>query len=77
MQETSKQYDQVIGQCRSLFEKKMSDYLQENGVALLSINKNGEYVFLKDQKTKQVLDQAPIFLKAGDRIRKMIWGKHE
>src|SRR5210317_432980 len=52
MQDTSKQYDAVIEQCRSLFIKKMSDY----GAAwrILRLPSLTDQIFIKAQRIRQL-----------------------
>jgi hypothetical protein len=52
MQDTSKQYDAVIEDCRSLFIKKMSDY----GPAwrILRLPSLTDQIFIKAQRTRQL-----------------------
>lgn len=52
MQDTSKQYDAVIDECRSLFVKKMSDY----GAAwrILRLPSLTDQIFIKAQRIRQL-----------------------
>ena len=52
MQETSKQYDAVITECRSLFIKKMSDY--GSAWRILRLPSLTDQIFIKAQRIRQL-----------------------
>jgi len=52
MQETSKQYDNVINECRSLFIKKMSDY--GSAWRILRLPSLTDQIFIKAQRIRQL-----------------------
>ena len=52
MQDTSKQYDAVIDKCRSLFEKKMSDY--GSAWRILRLPSLTDQIFIKAQRIRQL-----------------------
>ena len=52
MQDTSKQYDAVIDECRSLFEKKMSDY--GSAWRILRLPSLTDQIFIKAQRIRQL-----------------------
>lgn len=52
MQDTSKQYDAVIDQCRSLFIKKMSDY--GSAWRVLRLPSLTDQIFIKAQRIRQL-----------------------
>ena len=52
MQETSKQYDTVIEECRSLFIKKMSDY--GSAWRILRLPSLTDQIFIKAQRIRQL-----------------------
>ena len=52
MQDTSKQYDAVINECRSLFEKKMSDY--GSAWRILRLPSLTDQIFIKAQRIRQL-----------------------
>lgn len=52
MQQTSKQYDEVINQCRSLFVKKMSDY--GSAWRILRLPSLTDQIFIKAQRIRQL-----------------------
>ena len=52
MQDTSKQYDAVIDECRSLFEKKMSDY--GSAWRILRLTSLTDQIFIKAQRIRQL-----------------------
>jgi len=52
MQDTSKQYDAVIDVCRSLFEKKMSDY--GSAWRILRLPSLTDQIFIKAQRIRQL-----------------------
>ena len=56
MQDTSKQYDAVIATCKSLFEKKMSDY----GCAwrILRLPSLTDQIFIKAQRIRGLQENA-------------------
>lgn len=56
MQNTSKQYDQVIGLCRDLFEKKMKDY--GSAWRILRLPSFTDQIFIKAQRIRSIQDNA-------------------
>lgn len=52
MQETSKQYDAVVEECRSLFIKKMSDY--GSAWRILRLPSLTDQIFIKAQRIRQL-----------------------
>ena len=52
MQDTSKQYDAVINECRSLFIKKMSDY--GSAWRILRLPSLTDQIFIKAQRIRQL-----------------------
>lgn len=52
MQETSKQYDSVINECRNLFIKKMSDY--GSAWRILRLPSLTDQIFIKAQRIRQL-----------------------
>lgn len=52
MQETSKQYDAVIEECRALFTKKMSDY--GSAWRILRLPSLTDQIFIKAQRIRQL-----------------------
>lgn len=52
MQKTSKQYDQVISTCKSLFEKKMGDY--GSAWRILRLPSLTDQIFIKAQRIRQL-----------------------
>lgn len=52
MQETEKQYDAVIAQCSSLFQKKMSDY--GSAWRILRLPSLTDQIFIKAQRIRQL-----------------------
>jgi len=56
MQNTSKQYDAVIGLCRDLFEKKMKDY--GSAWRILRLSSFTDQIFIKAQRIRSIQDNA-------------------
>lgn len=56
MQNTSKQYDAVIGLCRDLFEKKMKDY--GSAWRILRLPSFTDQIFIKAQRIRSIQDNA-------------------
>jgi len=54
MQNTSKQYDGVIGLCRDLFEKKMKDY--GSAWRILRLPSFTDQIFIKAQRIRSIQD---------------------
>jgi len=54
MQNTSKQYDRVIGLCRDLFEKKMKDY--GSAWRILRLPSFTDQIFIKAQRIRSIQD---------------------
>jgi len=52
MQDTSKQYDEIINQCRDLFIKKMSDY--GSAWRILRLPSLTDQIFIKAQRIRQL-----------------------
>ena len=52
MQDTSKQYDEVVEQCRSLFIKKMSDY--STAWRILRLPSLTDQIFIKAQRIRTI-----------------------
>ena len=52
MQDTSKEYDSVINECRSLFIKKMSDY--GSAWRILRLPSLTDQIFIKAQRIRQL-----------------------
>ena len=52
MQDTSKQYDAVINECRSLFVKKMADY--GSAWRILRLPSLTDQIFIKAQRIRQL-----------------------
>lgn len=64
MQETSKQYDQIIDQCRSLFEKKMSDY--GSAWRILRLPSLTDQIFIKAQRIRGLQENAVQKIEEGE-----------
>ena len=56
MQDTSKQYDAVIEECRSLFIKKMSDY--GSAWRILRLPSLTDQIFIKAQRIRQLQENS-------------------
>ena len=56
MQNTSKEYDTVINECRSLFIKKMSDY--GSAWRILRLPSLTDQIFIKAQRIRQLQENA-------------------
>ena len=56
MQETSKQYDDVIGKCRSLYENKLKDY--GSAWRILRLPSLTDQIFIKAQRIRQLQENA-------------------
>lgn len=56
MQETSKQYDNVIEECRNLFVKKMSDY--GSAWRILRLPSLTDQIFIKAQRIRQLQENS-------------------
>lgn len=64
MQETSKQYDQIIDQCRSLFEKKMTDY--GSAWRILRLPSLTDQIFIKAQRIRGLQQNAVQKIEEGE-----------
>jgi hypothetical protein len=65
MQDTSKQYDTVIGDCRSLFIKKMSDY--GSAWRILRLPSLTDQIFIKAQRIRQLQENDVRKVDEGER----------
>ena len=65
MQETSKQYDTVIHECRSLFIKKMSDY--GSAWRILRLPSLTDQIFIKAQRIRQLQENTIQKVDEGER----------
>jgi hypothetical protein len=52
MQKTSKQYDKIIAECKSLFEKKMKDY--GSAWRILRLTSLTDQIYIKAQRIRQI-----------------------
>ena len=65
MQNTSKQYDAVINQCRSLFINKMSDY--GSAWRILRLPSLTDQIFIKAQRIRQLQENAVRKVNEGEK----------
>lgn len=65
MQDTSKQYDQVINLCRGLFEKKMKDY--SSAWRILRLPSLTDQIFIKAQRIRQLQESEVRKVDEGER----------
>lgn len=56
MQKTSLQFDKIIGQCRSLFIKKMTDY--GSAWRIFRIPSLTDQIFIKAQRIRMMQEQS-------------------
>jgi hypothetical protein len=65
MQDTSKQYDEIINQCRDLFIKKMSDY--GSAWRILRLPSLTDQIFIKAQRIRQLQESDDRRVDEGER----------
>ncbi|TYP99412.1 uncharacterized protein DUF1599 [Tenacibaculum adriaticum] len=65
MQNTSKQYDAVINECRNLFIKKMSDY--GSAWRILRLPSLTDQIFIKAQRIRQLQENAVRKVNEGEK----------
>jgi len=65
MQNTSKQYDEVIKVCRTLFEKKMKDY--GSAWRILRLPSLTDQIFIKAQRIRQLQETSVRKVDEGER----------
>lgn len=65
MQDTSKQYDTVINECRSLFVKKMSDY--GSAWRILRLPSLTDQIFIKAQRIRQLQENTTRKVDEGEK----------
>jgi len=65
MPDTSKQYDAVISECRSLFSKKMQDY--GSAWRILRLSSLTDQIFIKAQRTRSLQQNAERRVDEGER----------
>ena len=65
MQNTSKQYDAVVDECRSLFIKKMSDY--GSAWRILRLPSLTDQIFIKAQRIRQLQENTERMVDEGEK----------